>query len=30
MLASIPGVLERFRVSFDAWFSERTLHQAGT
>lgn len=29
MLASIAGVLARFRVSFDAWFSERTLHQGG-
>jgi arginyl-tRNA synthetase len=29
MLASIAGVLERFRVSFDAWFSERTLHEGG-
>ena len=29
MLAATFGVLERFRVSFDAVFSERTLHDAG-
>jgi len=29
MLASISAVLRRFRVSFDAYFSERTLHDGG-
>ena len=29
MLASIAATLARFRVGFDAWFSERTLHDGG-
>ncbi|HKG36023.1 MAG TPA: arginine--tRNA ligase [Solirubrobacterales bacterium] len=29
MLARIKATLERFGVSFDSWFSERTLHGAG-
>ena len=29
MLVSIADVLARFRVSFDSWFSERTLHEGG-
>jgi arginyl-tRNA synthetase len=29
MLAAINEVLERFRVSFDSYFSERTLHDGG-
>ena len=30
MLAAIRGDLDRFRVRFDSFFSERTLHAAGT
>ena len=28
MVARIRATLERFRVEFDTWFSERTLHEA--